>query len=146
MRPLRTPALALVLLSLAAGCAQKDGSVGESATGADPTLVLQQYQDVVAPTASDCTGAGAMEWGPTEFATPDGAAWARIEGTFAGGRVGLNVADEGGRRVGFGAGSSPVVVLVEELRASKLVVRAYACEGTPQTDVRVYATFRTAAP
>lgn len=138
--------LALAFAALAAGCVVDDESVADEPSGADPTLLLKQYYDIVAPPASDCAGAGTTEWAPAEFDVPRTTTWARIEGTFASGRIGLDARDADGRRLGFAAAGSPVVVDVEGIIASKIVVRAYACDGTPRTDVRVFATFRSAPP
>lgn len=141
--------LPLAIVSVLAGCAVNESSSGDDASDDDPGVLLKQYYDVVAPQTSDCTGAGLPEWAAAEFAVPAGAAWARVEATFAGGRVGLNVANDAGQRLGYGAGTSPVVVVLEEgslASAGKLVARAYACDGTDEVPVRVYATFRSAAP
>lgn len=138
--------LALACAALAAGCVADDESVGNGGPEADPALILKQSYDIVAPAAADCTGAGTTEWAPAEFDVPQGTTWARIEGTFASGRIGLDVRDQDARRLGFAAAGSPVVVDLEGVTASKIVVRAYACDGTPRTDVRVFATFRSAPP
>lgn len=151
---MRTGRLLLPLLATAllAGCTVGDESSdgkGSQAAESDPSLIGVQYVDVTAPLATDCMGEGARAVPPAEFELPEGTAWARFEGSFSGGRVGIDVSRADGGRVGFASGSTPVVVVVEDASlegATKLVVKAYACEGSDDQRVRVYATFRRAAP
>lgn len=152
---MRTGRLLLPLLALAAlaGCAANDDESSSGGGGGGPDqdagLIGVQYVDVTAPLASDCMGEGARSVPSAEFELPEGATWVRIEGSFPSGRVGLDVSRDDGRRVGFASGSTPVVVVVEEASlegATKLVVKAYACEGDADLRVRVFATFRRAAP
>ena len=150
MRSLRA-LLALALALAAAGCTADDES--RSAPGEDAQqdsgLLLMQYHDVTAPVASDCTGTGARDPFPAQFTPPDGTRWVRLEAAFTGAQIGLVVMDQDGSRIGYAAGSSPVVVILEESLAtgvSQITAKAYACESPSDIPVRVYATFRSAAP
>jgi len=144
--------LLLLAVALLAGCTLGDESSDGDAPQppeADPGLIGVSYVDVTAPIANDCMGAGARDVPPAGFDVPDGATWARIEGSFPSGRVGLDVARDDGRRVGYAAAAPPVVVVVEEASlegATKLTVKAFTCEGGSDQRVRVFATFRRAAP
>lgn len=142
--------LALAIL-LVAGCAADPSDESRESTG-DPALIVVQFVDVTAPMASDCAGANAREAPPARFPIPADARWARVETTFASGKLGVEALRGEGvdaRRIGFGAGPSPVVVVMDEAALAgggDLVVRAFACEGTPEQAARVTATFRRAPP
>lgn len=138
-------AVALPLLAaLLAGCADDDGGGESRDEPPDVGLLGTEQADLRAPPMSACQR-GAEAAG-ARFDVPEGTLRARIEGTFATGRVGLEVAREDGRRVGYAAGASPVVVTLEEgalSGARALDVWAFTCEGASETAVRVFATFRS---